>query len=271
MAADTMREFGKDHVKFWDKLVRKYDVGAVASPEAPCSHSTGVATVAPQPTSKVLLTNAKNALRSMCYLFLRRCPYAFFMIWLPVTLLAAYLMYMFLVQWGGLPEYVFAFHVIVTFPVWVIITSISLPASARFESERPYNKFIVAPGVYYQKGGVMGQIGQWYDRKVMRRYETGRDEEATPWLLGPDAQTMYPFIFANLKLGAFRIEAVNYKFVHIAMQDRDRVSLGWSFPPGGYTEGCPVLIVLHGLNGGAHSTMVTDAVARANAKGWTVE
>lgn len=255
-----MSDFGKDHEIFWSKL-KQHDVGTIGSPEAPCV-SPVVAT--PQPALKVLFTNVKNVLGSIWYIFLRRDPNVFFTIWLPLSLLLQYCVYITLSKW------VFACYAVVAFPIWFFITCISLPASSSFENERPHKKFVVSAGVYYSKQGLMNEIAQCYDPKVMRRYESGQDSEATPWILGPDAQTMWPFIFANLKLGAFRFDSIQYEFIHIRMTDRDRIPLGWAFPKGGYKNGSTVLIILHGLNGGANSSMVADTVARATAQGITV-
>ena len=159
---------------------------------------------------------------------------------------------------------------ILSLPVWMVVTALCLPASAKFITERLRKKIVVEPGIYYKKDGPMAKLCTWYEKDVMVRYRSGVDPEQTPWIRGPDGQTMFPFIFGDLELGGYFIEGVNYHRVWMQMDDGDMIPCDWSFPKGGYTKGAPILIALHGMNGGSHCAMVKDTVKRANAKGWSV-
>jgi len=53
-------------------------------------------------------------------------------------------------------------------------------------------------------------------------------------------------------------------------EDRGLVALDVAFPPQGFDPAAPVLVLLHGLNGGSNESYVTSCVAMAQAKGWTV-
>ena len=79
-------------------------------------------------------------------------------------------------------------------------------------------------------------------------YETDYDPLATPWLRSPDGQTLLPYIFGDFEIGGYNF-SVKYTRTWLRMEDGDTIPLEWSFPPGGYKNGSPVVIILHGLNG----------------------
>lgn len=171
---------------------------------------------------------------------------------------------------SDMPWLLYSIQLLLFLPVWFVLTGMFAPAGKWFEYERDAGKYVTQPGMYFKEGGTMDRLRNYYSPDTLQRYVSGVDPLQTPWIIGPDAQTNVPFIFAEGQFyGKFVVEGVNYERVWIKMFDGDLVSLDWSFPSGGYRKGSPVLIALHGMNGNSELSMIKDQVKRANDRGWT--
>jgi len=116
------------------------------------------------------------------------------------------------------------------------------------------------PGVYCHAG----PKAQAIFHKAAPLWKAFRNYRAPFWLFSGDWTTTWPFVF-------FEPIAVEYsrKWVQNS-EDRGLVALDVAFPPQGFDPAAPVLVLLHGLNGGSNESYVTSCVAMAQAKGWTV-
>ena len=196
-------DFCDDHIAFWRKL---------------SSHT--IAEVTPELTPQSPRVSPRKTLGpttppyiyclyvAWCipYVFLCRCPHAFFGFWLPFTFGSVYFAYtIFVGSWNWSVSF-FALQCVLALPVWMIVTALVLPASTKFITERPRKKILVKPGAYYKKDGLMEQISSWLPQNSKDRWESGIDPESTPWIRSPDGQTMFPYIFGDLELGFYFIE-----------------------------------------------------------------
>eukprot|EP00123_Amoebidium_parasiticum_P020611 comp5352_c0_seq1/m.1331 comp5352_c0_seq1/g.1331 ORF comp5352_c0_seq1/g.1331 comp5352_c0_seq1/m.1331 type:complete len:489 (-) comp5352_c0_seq1:92-1558(-) len=89
--------------------------------------------------------------------------------------------------------------------------------------------------------------------------------EPTWWLFTGDLLTLYPFAAFNASL-----PDINYVRRWFETDDGEYVALDWVFPEGGFNKEKPVLVILHGLNGGSREGYCMDLVERAVQQGYTV-
>ncbi|KNC79607.1 hypothetical protein SARC_08006 [Sphaeroforma arctica JP610] len=112
----------------------------------------------------------------------------------------------------------------------------------------------VQPGFYYS------------NTPRNNRIAAGVDEHYNPtwWLFTGTHATLYPFL-------TYTIEEVRYKRMWVWNPvDGEKVGLDIAFPSDkGFQPDRPVLLVLHGLNGGSKELYCMDLVKRACAQGYT--
>ena len=94
-------------------------------------------------------------------------------------------------------------------------------------------KILIKPGLYYKKDGIMDRLRSNYDKDVMNRYQSDYDPDANPWINGPDAQTLFPYMFGDFEVGGYYFD-VEYQRIWLEMHDGDVVPLEWSFPKGAF-------------------------------------
>ena len=84
----------------------------------------------------------------------------------------------------------------------------------------------------------------------------------TKWLWHGDFTTFFPFLMN-------RTERVQYHRRWIRVSDGERIALDWALPAGGHDAEKPVMLILHGLNGGSDEAYILDMVPQLLAEGWT--
>lgn len=84
------------------------------------------------------------------------------------------------------------------------------------------------------------------------------------YLWSADLTTTFPFLCFNTK----RVEYTR-KWV-LNPKDRECVAVDLAFPAEGFDSEKPLVVVLHGLNGGSNEGYVTDCASAALGRGWSV-
>eukprot|EP00947_MAST-08B_sp_MAST-8B-sp1_P003933 g3933.t1 len=86
----------------------------------------------------------------------------------------------------------------------------------------------------------------------------------TPWCWSGDLTTIWPFL-------SFTVPERRYERTWVRVEaDGEKCALDWAFPAKtGFDPAKPVLVILHGLNGGSQEKYLLHLVHEATAQGWT--
>eukprot|EP00400_MALV-I_sp_L67-5_P000084 gene84-317_t len=145
-------------------------------------------------------------------------------------------------------------------------------------ASRLKKKILATPGLFAKEGG----LGDRLKKRLPKWYFENLEKDATPWMLSGEATTMVPYFASNVLGWWGDIDVTYYRIWVRALaedaeskipleeeEDGEVLAVDWAFPSYGYDESKPVLIVLHGLNGGSHTTYVRDLVKKATKEGMT--
>lgn len=129
--------------------------------------------------------------------------------------------------------------------VCIIITALSLvKLHGVYQLEMRRKR--VQPG-FFHKGT------QWSSEVVSRFQMSLGPYMHTWWLWSGDLLTLIPFLLFNTHL-----PDVTYTRRWLKTDDGEYIALDWAFPEGGFSPQRPVLLILHGLNGGSRLKALTS-------------
>ena len=160
---------------------------------------------------------------------------------------------------------------------WVMFTALFLPPGSQCRTMRLRKDIVCEPGLYAKSGG----IGEKLLKRLPQWYHDNLEKNITPWIVSGEAYTMLPYLSATFAKMWGDIDQT-YRRVWIKAlgedqstkmpletEDGEVLSTDWAFPKQGHDPSAPVLIILHGLNGGSRSPFVRDIAKKCVKKGWT--
>lgn len=122
--------------------------------------------------------------------------------------------------------------------VCIIITALSImKLHGVYELETRMKR--VQPGFFHQKTQRSNEIVSRFQSSLSPYVNTW-------WLWSGDLLTLIPFLMFNTHL-----PDITYTRRWLKTDDNEYIALDWAFPEGGFSPKRPVLLILHGLNGGS--------------------